>query len=79
MNATVRQPRAPLSVTCPKTGELIETGIPTDADTLAKNWGGDVSVKCPSCGATHSFPLKDTFLRQAIAAYQMAEPEAERV
>jgi hypothetical protein len=79
MNAIVRQPRAPLTVTCPKTGETIATGIPTDAETLAKNWGGEVSVPCPSCGETHSFPLRDTFLQQALADYQLDPAEAERV
>jgi hypothetical protein len=79
MTEMIRQPRAPLAIRCPTTGNTVETGISTDADSLAKNWHGDIRLDCSCCGGTHQFALKDVFLAQAVAGFSLGGPvEAER-
>jgi RNase P subunit RPR2 len=68
---TEKQSRAPLSIRCPSTGQLLETGISTDADSLAKKWHSEIRITCKCCGDTHEFPLRDLFLAQAVSAFAL--------
>ena len=79
MTEMIRQPRAPLAIRCPTTGITVETGILTDADSLAKNWQGEIRLACSGCGGTHQFNLKEVFLAQAVTTFSYQGPaEAER-
>jgi hypothetical protein len=80
MSEMIRQSRAPLAIRCPTTGTTVETGILTDADSLAKNWHGDIRLNCSGCGGTHQFALREVFLAQAVSTFSYQGPaEPERV
>lgn len=79
MTQMIRQSRAPLAIRCPTTGITIDTGISTDADSLAKSWHNDIRLKCACCGGTHQFAVREVFLAQAVSAFAYDGPvEAER-
>lgn len=72
---TERQSRAPLSIRCPSTGQLIQTGIATDAETLAKQWHSEIRIPCKCCGDTHEFNMRDVFLAQAVSDFALHDLE----
>jgi len=51
-----------LIFSCPKTWRAIETGIETDAATLARVKAESFSMDCPHCHATHHVKVKDCHL-----------------
>lgn len=54
-----------LKFLCPRTGQAIETGIATDADTLSAVSTVTMRVPCPHCGADHEFHVEQGFLAEA--------------
>jgi hypothetical protein len=58
--------RAPLSVRCPTTQELI-----TDVSSLKKAWGSKIEVACPHCGGAHTYKVRDAFTNAAISSERL--------
>ncbi|HEY0439648.1 MAG TPA: hypothetical protein VGD36_06185 [Xanthobacteraceae bacterium] len=54
-----------LTFRCPRTGQTIETGIATDADTLSGVRSVTMRVPCPHCAAEHEFDVAQGFLAEA--------------
>jgi RNase P subunit RPR2 len=54
-----------LTFKCPRTNRIIETGIVTNESTLVRLKGQMLSLRCPSCGQPHKFPIKSGFLAEA--------------
>ncbi len=50
---------ASLNFICPNTRHLIESGIETDARTFHVIESERLQLRCPRCGATHSFLIKE--------------------
>jgi len=44
---------------CPKSAREIETGIKTDAASLARSRGKVMRIQCPHCDAMHAFKIAD--------------------
>jgi hypothetical protein len=55
-----------LTFTCPQTGRVIDTGVNTDALTLASVQGVTMRVQCPHCGMRHQFPIEHGLLSQPL-------------
>ena len=51
-----------LIFSCPTTWRPTETGIETDATTIAKVKAHSLSIDCPHCHATHQVKIKDCHL-----------------
>ncbi|MEA2929862.1 MAG: hypothetical protein QOG38_2290 [Hyphomicrobiales bacterium] len=47
---------------CPKSWEVIESGIETDEATLKKLRLCNLRVNCPHCQTTHELKIKDGYL-----------------
>jgi hypothetical protein len=63
--------RAPLSVRCPTTQELILTPIDTDVSSLKKAWHSKIKVACPHCGAAHTYKVREAFTNAAISSERL--------
>ncbi len=46
-------------ITCPKTGETVDTGMRGDRQSLESNTFTNNAVRCPHCGETHTWSSKD--------------------
>lgn len=54
-----------LHFNCPNTGEIIDTGIDSELDTLLRIRDKRVLVRCPQCGERHEWRVRDAQLEQA--------------
>jgi hypothetical protein len=50
---------ASLKFICPNTQHLIDSEVETDARTFHLIESERLQLKCPRCGATHSFQIKE--------------------
>ena len=50
---------------CPKTGQQIDIGVTTEIITLLRIRSRMVRGRCPACGETHEWPVRDAWLVQA--------------
>ncbi len=64
-----------LVITCPVTGQKIETGIETDRDSLDLTPHFSSTIACPHCGEDHQFSKSDVLvceLVDGVIQYQRA-------
>ncbi len=64
-----------LVITCPATGQKIETGIETDRDSLDLTPPFVSTIKCPHCGDEHAFSKSDVLVCEmvdGVVRYQRA-------
>jgi predicted RNA-binding Zn-ribbon protein involved in translation (DUF1610 family) len=54
-----------LHFNCPKTGQVIDTGIESELDTLLRIRNKRVLARCPQCGERHEWRVGDAQLEQA--------------
>ena len=54
-----------LAFTCPKTQERVDIGVATEIGTLLRIRSSMVRARCPACGETHEWAVRDAFLIQA--------------
>jgi hypothetical protein len=50
---------------CPKTGRQVDIGVATEIGTLLRIRSRVVLARCPACGETHEWPVRDAWLVQA--------------
>lgn len=50
---------------CPDTGEKIDVGVESELGTLLKIRDETLQSRCPACGRSHEWPVKDAFLAKA--------------
>jgi predicted RNA-binding Zn-ribbon protein involved in translation (DUF1610 family) len=50
---------------CPTTGQDIDVGIDSDLDTLLRLRSNQVRARCPACGKTHEWQVREAQLQQA--------------
>ena len=50
---------------CPKTRKDVDIGVTTEISTLLRIRSQMVRARCPSCGDTHEWPVRDAWLAQA--------------
>jgi hypothetical protein len=53
---------------CPRTNLLLDVRVPSDVDSLAKAWGGEVHISCPRCGRDHDFKMREAYLEHVLRA-----------
>ena len=53
---------------CPKKNELIVTDIVATPEVLQEHWSKVISCRCPHCGATHSFSVRDAYIDSVLSA-----------
>jgi hypothetical protein len=53
---------------CPHTNRLLDVDGPSDVDSLAKAWGGEVHISCPRCGRDHDFKMREAYLEHVLRA-----------
>lgn len=66
----------PLIVQCPKTRKPIITGVPTDAQALAKSWDDILRLTCPHCGAIHEVKVRDAYVQGEISEHRLRGRQA---
>ncbi len=50
---------------CPKTGQQVDVGVTTEIGTLLRIRSRLVRARCPACGETHEWPVRDAQLKAA--------------
>lgn len=50
-----------INFSCPKTRRGIDTGVATNASSLAANWDKTLRLRCPHCGEVHTVPVREAF------------------
>jgi hypothetical protein len=50
---------------CPKTNQQVDIGVGTEIGTLLRIRSRMVRGRCPACGETHEWPVRDAWLVQA--------------
>jgi hypothetical protein len=50
---------------CPKTDQQVDIGVATEIGTLLRIRSEVVRARCPACGETHEWPVRDAWLVQA--------------
>ena len=50
---------------CPKTRNGVDVGIESEIVTLLRIRSQVVRAKCPACGETHEWPVRDAWLATA--------------
>ncbi len=50
---------------CPKTGRQVDVGVTTEIGTLLRIRSRLVRARCPACGETHEWPVRDAQLKAA--------------
>jgi predicted RNA-binding Zn-ribbon protein involved in translation (DUF1610 family) len=50
---------------CPKTNQQVDIGVGTEIGTLLRIRSRMVRARCPACGETHEWPVRDAWLVQA--------------
>jgi len=53
---------------CPKKNELIVTEIAATREVLQEHWSKVISCRCPHCGETHSFSVRDAYIDGVLSA-----------
>ena len=53
-------------ITCPVTGKPVSTGIDTELATLQQAIPFRSSIRCPACGAEHSWSGSDAWICETI-------------
>jgi predicted RNA-binding Zn-ribbon protein involved in translation (DUF1610 family) len=54
-----------LHFVCPNTGKTIDTGIESELETLLRIRSNRVLARCPACGESHEWSVKDARLPHA--------------
>jgi predicted RNA-binding Zn-ribbon protein involved in translation (DUF1610 family) len=54
-----------LAFTCPKTQQQVDIGVTTEIGTLLRIRSRMVRARCPACGETHEWAVRDAALIQA--------------
>jgi predicted RNA-binding Zn-ribbon protein involved in translation (DUF1610 family) len=54
-----------LHFTCPNTGQDIDVGIESELDTLLRIRGERIRARCPACGNSHEWRVREARLLQA--------------
>ncbi len=54
-----------LHFVCPSTGQDIDVGIDSDLETLLRIRKNRVLARCPVCGKSHEWQVRDAKLLQA--------------
>jgi len=57
----------PLTIRCPVTAAVIDTGIGGSYEDLEQNWDKYIIVQCPHCGNAHGFIAREVFAAEAVA------------
>jgi hypothetical protein len=50
---------------CPQTGREVDVGIETEIGTLLRIKSKTLRGRCPACGRTHEWTVRDAVLPQA--------------
>jgi hypothetical protein len=50
---------------CPQTGREVDVGIETEIGTLLRIKSKTLRSRCPACGQTHEWTVRDAVLPQA--------------
>ena len=50
---------------CPTTNRQVDIGVATEIGTLLRIRSQTVRARCPACGETHAWPVRDALLVQA--------------
>lgn len=50
---------------CPKTDQQVDIGVATEIGTLLRIRSRMVRARCPACGETHEWAVRDASLIQA--------------
>lgn len=50
---------------CPRTKEPVDIGVTTEIGTLLRIRSRVVRARCPACGETHEWPVRDAQLKAA--------------
>jgi len=50
---------------CPKTRRTIDVGVTTEIGTLLRIKSKRLNGRCPACGRTHEWTVRDAMLPQA--------------
>lgn len=54
-----------LYFTCPRTRKTIDAGIESELDTLLRIRTSPVRLRCPMCGESHEWQVRDAQLAKA--------------
>ena len=52
---------------CPNTSALINTGVETDASSLAAAWRSALRVNCPHCNEVHEIRVNEAYLQDVMS------------
>jgi len=54
-------------ITCPKTTKTLLTPFEDSPGELQKHWDKHATIKCPHCGETHSFVVREAFVAGVLS------------
>ena len=61
---------------CPNTSALINTGVETDAPSLAAAWKSALRVNCPHCNEVHEIRVSEAYLDEVLSlGWRSVRPE----
>ena len=61
----------PLTIQCPITAEVIETDVGGSYEDLEQKWDRYLTIRCPHCGGTHGFVVREAFNAETLAGEVM--------
>ena len=68
----------PLLVQCPNTFALINTGVETDAASLAVAWSSALRLDCPHCNEVHEVRVREAYLQDVMSVGGRSRPSRAR-
>ena len=57
-----------ITIQCPATGAILDTGVETTATSLADVWNKRLRVRCPHCKAEHSGFGRELFTAEVMSS-----------
>jgi predicted RNA-binding Zn-ribbon protein involved in translation (DUF1610 family) len=59
-----------LTITCPRTGGRVSTGVELDRETFERLPESEAHLQCPHCGQIHTWRKTDAVLTEALPCRQ---------
>jgi hypothetical protein len=67
----------PLLAQCPNTSALINTGVETDARSLAAAWRSALRLNCPHCNEVHEIRVREAYLHDVMSLGRRSQPSRD--
>jgi hypothetical protein len=68
-----------LVFTCPHSGQTIDSGISTNADSLLAVRELEIEMKCPHCATRHRFPIRGGYFAPPVWDSGLSQESWERL